>query len=119
MRQYFGAMSWLGRVEIQIAKRTEPRAAWRVNRRALGASLLLASLFDPGARELWQTIDTTPAAFVGAEDSLSLSELSAISTPEFELVTENFERLTDDQWRERIAKQMLGTPPWLAELTAP
>jgi hypothetical protein len=36
-----------------------------------------------------------------------------------ELVTERFERLTDEDWRDRIAKRMAGTPAWLGELTAP
>lgn len=35
-----------------------------------------------------------------------------------ELVTEGFQRLTDEEWRGRIARRMQGTPPWLADLMA-
>ena len=33
-----------------------------------------------------------------------------------ELVTHDFERLTDEQWRDRIKNGPLGTPPWLDEI---
>lgn len=36
-----------------------------------------------------------------------------------ELVTEGFQRITDEEWRDRIARRMRGTPPWLADLMAP
>ncbi|HEX3760204.1 MAG TPA: DUF3160 domain-containing protein [Kofleriaceae bacterium] len=77
LQHYFRAMSWLGRAEIRIAQRPAPASAWRVNRRALGGALLLASLFDAGARATWQSIDATLTAFVGPQDSLSLPALSA------------------------------------------
>jgi hypothetical protein len=36
-----------------------------------------------------------------------------------ELVTDNFQRLTDEEWREKIRKRMQGTPSWLASIVAP
>jgi hypothetical protein len=34
-----------------------------------------------------------------------------------ELVTKDFERLTDEQWRERNKTTPLGAPPWLDQIT--
>ncbi|HEX3759441.1 MAG TPA: DUF3160 domain-containing protein [Kofleriaceae bacterium] len=81
MQCYFRAMSWLGRAEFRIAHRMDPKRPWQVNRRALGSTLLLASLFDASARAKWQSIDATLTAFVGPQDSLSLPTLSAIAAP--------------------------------------
>src|SRR6266478_1449579 len=35
-----------------------------------------------------------------------------------ELVTEKFQRLTDEEWREKIRTHMQGTPAWLASIVA-
>ena len=35
-----------------------------------------------------------------------------------ELVTEHFERLTDEEWRKKIEHGEVGTPPWLAAIVA-
>ncbi len=35
-----------------------------------------------------------------------------------ELITDHFERLTDEVWRQKIGEHMVGTPPWLDELIA-
>jgi len=35
-----------------------------------------------------------------------------------ELVTEHFQRLTDEEWREKIEKRMVGVPAWMAEISA-
>ncbi len=42
LSRYFRAMSWLGRVEAQMASRV--RGEWRLNRQALEATLLLRNL---------------------------------------------------------------------------
>ncbi len=77
LQRYFRAMSWLGRAEIRIAHRDAPRAPWSVNRRALAASLLLASLATEPTRARLQTIDATLGAFVGPPDSMGLPGLVA------------------------------------------
>jgi hypothetical protein len=33
-----------------------------------------------------------------------------------ELITDNFQRLTDEDWRTRIKDHMVGTPAWLSEI---
>ncbi len=78
LRQYFRAMSWLGRAEIQIGTRRDPREPWIINRRALGATVLLGTLFDAPLRAKWQVIDATVGALVGPADSMSLPGLEAV-----------------------------------------
>lgn len=75
LQHYFRAMSWLGRAEVRIAHRDSPESPWTVNRRALGASLLVGALFDTALKKQWHTIDATVNAFVGPSDSLSLPGL--------------------------------------------
>ena len=75
LQHYFRAMSWLGRAEVRIAHRDSPQSPWTVNRRALGASLLLGALFDGALKKQWHAIDATENAFVGPSDSMSLPGL--------------------------------------------
>ena len=75
LQQYFRAMSWLGRAEVQIAKRSSPHEPWVVNRRALGGALLIGALFDDALRARWHAIDTTVNQLVGPADSMSLPGL--------------------------------------------
>jgi hypothetical protein len=78
MEQYFRAMSWLGRVEFEIAYKRRPTDRWTVNRRALKAAMLLGSLFDGGGpRDKWKLIDDTVGAFVGPRDSMTLPGLAS------------------------------------------
>lgn len=77
LQRYFRAMSWLGRAEIQIGTRGAPGEPWKINRRALNASVLLGALFDAPLRAQWQTIDTTIGALVGPADSMSLPGLES------------------------------------------
>lgn len=77
LQQYFRAMSWLGRAELQIATRKAPDQPWKVNRRALGAATLLGAMFDAPLREKWRLIDTTLGTLVGPADSMSLPGLEA------------------------------------------
>lgn len=77
LEQYFRAISWLGRVEIRIARKAETDAPWQVDRRALRAAMLLSSLFTPEVRARWSALDGTLAALIGPSDSMSLSGLAA------------------------------------------
>lgn len=77
LAQYFRAMSWLGRVEIRLAHKARQGAPWQVDRRALAAAAVLASLFTPEVRARWRSIDATLAALVGPSDSMSLPGLAA------------------------------------------
>jgi hypothetical protein len=74
---YFRAMAWLGRIELRIAHRRRPADPWTVNRRALQAAQLLASLFDARTRATFDALDRALAAFVGPPDSMSLSGLAS------------------------------------------
>lgn len=58
------------------------------------------------ARLMVVTIETCsgPRAYVGLASSY------------FETVTENYERLTDEQWSDAIVLETPADPPWLAEL---
>lgn len=73
MQQYFRAMSWLGRTEVEIAYKRN--GEWTVNRRALRGANLLASLFQGTTRKQWDLIDQTINAFVGPQDSMSIDGL--------------------------------------------
>lgn len=73
MQQYFRAMSWLGRTEIEIAYKRD--GEFTVNRRALRGANLLASLFQGTTRTQWDLIDQTIGAFVGPQDSMSIDGL--------------------------------------------
>ncbi|MEO7094776.1 MAG: DUF3160 domain-containing protein [Polyangiales bacterium] len=75
LQQYFRTMSWLGRAEMQIGTRRDPREPWKINRRALDSAALLGSMFDASLRAKWETFDTTLAALVGPSDSMSLPGL--------------------------------------------
>lgn len=77
LQQYFRAMSWLGRAEVQIATRRSPEQPWKINRRALDAAVLLGEMFDAPLREQWKRIDTTLGTLVGPSDSMSLPGLEA------------------------------------------
>jgi hypothetical protein len=77
LQQYFRAMSWLGRVELEIAYKRKPSEPWTVDRRALRAATLLAQLYPGEPREHWNTLDTTIESFVGPRDSMSLDGLAA------------------------------------------
>ena len=77
LQQYFRAMSWLGRAEIQIGTRRDPHEPWIINRRALNAAVLLGTLFDGSLLAKWQVIDATVGALVGPADSMSLPGLEA------------------------------------------
>ena len=77
LQQYFRAMSWLGRAEMQIGTRRDPSEPWTINRRALGAAVLIGALFDGSLRSKWKVIDATVGALVGPADSMSLPGLEA------------------------------------------
>ena len=75
LQRYFRAMSFLGRVELRLARK--PTALpWQIDRRALRGAALLDSLFTPEARKGWESIDSTLASFVGPPDSMSVPGLS-------------------------------------------
>jgi len=76
MQQYFRAMSWLGRTEIELAYKRDAASEWVVNRRALRGANLLASLFQGTTRAQWDLIDRTIGAFVGPQDSMSIDGLA-------------------------------------------
>lgn len=75
LQRYFRAMSFLGRVELRLARKP-PNEPWIVDRRTVRGAALLESLFNPSTRKLWQDLDSTLAAFVGPPDSMSLPGLS-------------------------------------------
>lgn len=93
LQQYFRVMSWLGRAEIAIAKRIGANGPWRVNRRALAASLLLESLVTEKIRARWTVIDSTLAALIGPADSMSLPGLAAAHAT----LRAPLDQLTDDE----------------------
>ncbi len=76
-QQYFRAMMWLGRVEIEIARKHEAGSPWVVNRRALHGANLLSSLFEGTPREQWTLLDQTIGGFVGPQDNMSMDGLMA------------------------------------------
>jgi hypothetical protein len=75
LQQYFRAMMWLGRVELEIAYKRHSIDPWTVNRRALKAAALLSSLFDGAPRTKWELLDRTIGAFVGPPDSMAMDGL--------------------------------------------
>jgi hypothetical protein len=77
MQQYFRAMMWLGRVEMEIAYKRRVGDPWTVNRRALRGANLLASLFQGAPRKQWELIHNTVGAFVGPPDSMAMDGLVA------------------------------------------
>jgi uncharacterized membrane protein len=34
-----------------------------------------------------------------------------------EIVTEHFQRLTDEEWRDKIKDHMVGVPAWMSEIS--
>ncbi|WP_394835812.1 DUF3160 domain-containing protein [Pendulispora rubella] len=70
LERYFRAMSWLGRVEIRLARKQKDR--WMADRRAVRAATLLRALFTPRAMQAWKDIDGLMGSFVGPSDSMSL-----------------------------------------------
>ena len=71
LQRYFRAMTWLGRVEIRLATKSE-RETWSVDRRVVRGAALLGSLFTDTARASWKIVDDALTAFVGSQDSMSL-----------------------------------------------
>ena len=71
MQRYFRAMTWLGRVEIRIATKSE-HETWTVDRRVLRGAALLGALFTDKAKASWTIVDDALTAFVGPQDSMSL-----------------------------------------------
>lgn len=109
MQQYFRAMSWLGRTEIEIAYKRG--GEWTVNRRALRGSRLLASLFEGTTRTQWNLIDQTIGAFVGPQDSMSIDGLIVGMTslgnnadaPDRDVIAA-FTKLSEQKVRSRLIK---------------
>jgi hypothetical protein len=75
LQRYFRAMSFLGRVELRLARRPALDKPWVIDRRTLRATALLHSVFTPATRKGWQDLDSTLASFVGPPDSMSLPGL--------------------------------------------
>ncbi len=107
MQQYFRAMSWLGRTEIEIAYKRG--GEFTVNRRALRGANLLASLFQNTTRKQWDLIDQTIGAFVGPQDSMSIDGLIVGMTtlgnnpnaPDHDVIAA-FKKLSDQKIRSRF-----------------
>jgi Protein of unknown function (DUF3160) len=76
LQHYFRAMSFLGRVELRLAKKKPDGKSWEINRRTLRAAALLDSVFSESTRTTWRNLDTTLESFVGPPDSMSLPGLS-------------------------------------------
>ncbi|MEO8701258.1 MAG: DUF3160 domain-containing protein [Kofleriaceae bacterium] len=111
MQQYFRAMSWLGRAEIEIAYKRDGKSEWRVNRRALRGARLLAELYDGGPRSKWNLLDRTIGAFVGPQDSMSIDGLvvamatlaNSADAPDAQVIAA-FKGATEQKIRSRLIK---------------
>jgi len=111
MQQYFRAMSWLGRTEIEIAYKRESNSEWKVNRRALRGARLLAELFDGEPRTKWNLLEQTIGAFVGPQDSMSIDGLivamatlgNNAAAPDAQVIAA-FEGPTEQKIRSRLIK---------------
>ncbi len=107
MQQYFRAMSWLGRTEIEIAYKRG--GEFTVNRRALRGANLLAQLFQGTTRKQWDLIDQTIGAFVGPQDSMSIDGLivgltslgNNVDAPDKDVIAA-FTKLSEQKIRSRL-----------------
>jgi hypothetical protein len=112
--RYFKASMWLGRTEIRLARGAG--GAWRVNRRALEATILLHALLTGSAAEAHRRIDEATRAFVGPADSMSFAGLTRAARAAGLARVEDLAGLSDaevahaleHEATQRIGSQLLG-----------
>ncbi|AWN22694.1 hypothetical protein DKM44_05140 [Deinococcus irradiatisoli] len=99
LKQYFQAMTWLGRINLRVKDASETRTA------ALLARLLSQ---DATASKLWNRIYQPTTLLIGASDDLNFTQYAAALKP---VVGSDIRALADDRKLSALQAALAALPP--------